>query len=131
MWSHECSNHLLINTKQKQKNRFLCRILDSRRDVEKMRTDVFVLIVNGQSAVMVTGRDSQLCLCVCLLAVCINAGCVFPPPQAPRWRGCTAWQGRTWHRWRLWCWAWARPPSPSSYPSHASSPLCEVKPLNE
>uniref|UniRef100_A0AAQ4RJE9 Transmembrane protein 170B n=1 Tax=Gasterosteus aculeatus aculeatus TaxID=481459 RepID=A0AAQ4RJE9_GASAC len=48
--------------------------------------------------------------------------------EARRWRGCTAWRGRTWRRWRPWCSAWARPPSPSSYPSHASSPLCEAEP---
>lgn len=38
---------------------------------------------------------------------------------------CTEWPGRTWRRWRPWCSAWARPPSPSSSPSPASWPPCE------
>ncbi|TMS18612.1 Transmembrane protein 170B [Larimichthys crocea] len=48
--------------------------------------------------------------------------------QAQQWQGCTAWQERTWHHWRLWCSVWVRPPSLSSYPFHASWLLCEVKP---
>lgn len=45
--------------------------------------------------------------------------------QARPWRACTAWQERTWPRWRLWCSVWARPASPSSFRSHASLPPCE------
>lgn len=49
-------------------------------------------------------------------------------PQARPWRAFTAWRGKAWHRWRRWCWAWARPPSPSSYPSRGSWPRCEENP---
>lgn len=88
----------------------------------------FVLSASGQSAVTVTGCDRQLCLCACpsVYSLCVLTllMCAFPP-KARRWRGCTAWQGRTWHRWRLWCSAWDRPPSPSSSPSPESSPHCE------
>jgi len=72
-----------------------------------------------------------VCVCVCVCVCGLRPLCLRPVllllPQARRWRGCTAWRGRTWRRWRPCCWAWARPASPSSSPSHASSPLCEAR----
>lgn len=75
------------------------------------------------------GRTAVFVFTRCALTVCVF--CLFFRPQARRWLAFTAWRGRTWHRCRLWCSAWARPPSLSSYPSPASWPLCEDKPNGE
>lgn len=106
--------------------------MDGWMDGKDGGEDVFVLCAPGREWTLCGNGDRPWRTAVfvhppiCLLAVCVNAADVcFLPPQARRWRGCTGWQGRTWHRWRLWCSAWARPPSPSSSPSHASSPPCE------
>lgn len=106
--------------------------MDGWMDGKDGGEDVFVLCAPGREWTLCGNGDRPWRTAVfvhppiCLLAVCVNSADVcFLPPQARRWRGCTGWQGRTWHRWRLWCSAWARPPSPSSSPSHASSPPCE------
>lgn len=73
--------------------------------------------------------DRQLCVSFSLpdLVLTLTFKC-FYLPQARPWRAFTAWRGKAWHRWRRWCSAWARPPSPSSYPSRGSWPRCEENP---